>query len=189
MTTATPSRCRGLSTRLALELSLLTILTAALEPYAARGNSSDTPKTGNEAPGSGPSRNVTRGRLERTIEVDAMVEPTEMRPISVAARTWSELSVVEAVPHGAKVKKGDVLVRFDTRKIRDQIADLELESPLAAAALELTEIEYDNLVVTTPDKLDAARRERRVANEDLAYFEATDRDSRQKNAEMNVRRS
>ena len=45
-------------------------------------------------------------------------------------------TVVEAVEHGARVKKGDVLVEFDSEKIDKAIADLRTEQQIAEVAIK-----------------------------------------------------
>jgi hypothetical protein len=68
-------------------------------------------------------------------QIDAFLESTEMAALKVVPRAWSDFTIIEAVSHGARVKKGDVLVRCETDKIKEQIADLEQDSPAAKLAL------------------------------------------------------
>jgi len=91
------------------------------------------------------------------------------------------------VPHGARVKKGDVLVRCETDKIKEQISDMEQDAPGAKLALEIATTELDNLKQTSPLKLESARRSNRQADEDYSYFETTGRSQREKNAIFNVK--
>ena len=113
-------------------------------------------------------------------QFDAIFEATAMAPVKIEAKAWTDLSVLEAVPHGARVRKGDILVKLDTEKLKEQINDLEQDQGSAKIALELAQYELENLDQTTPLKLDAAKRTERRASEDLERFEKTGRAQREK---------
>src|SRR4051812_20150461 len=59
---------------------------------------------------------VKRGTLKSKAQVDAVLESTDMQSIKIIPKAWSDLTVVDAVAHGSKVNKGDVLVRLDPDK-------------------------------------------------------------------------
>ena len=134
-----------------------------------------------------PTHTVTRGSVKGKVQLDAVVEAAEMQPVKIETKAWTDLTVVDAVAHGARVKRGDVLVRIDTEKIRDQIEDLEREQPGAAVTLELTVAELENLKQTTPLKLELAKRVQRNADDDYSYFESTGRAQREKSALFNLK--
>ena len=104
-----------------------------------------------------PTHTVTRGSVKGKVQLDAVIEAAEMQPVKIETKAWTDLTVIDAVTHGARVKRGDVLVRIDTEKIRDQIEDLEREQPGAAVTLELAVAELENLKQTTTLKLEAAK--------------------------------
>ena len=138
-------------------------------------------------PDAPPTHAVARGTLKRTVQLDAMFEAVEMQPVKIEPKTWMDLTVLEAVAHGARVKKGEPLVKLDTEKIKDKIDDLEQDRPGAATALEIATAELENLKQTTPQRLEATKRSRRVSDEDFAYFEKTGRDQREKSAQFNLK--
>ena len=82
---------------------------------------------------------------------------------------------MEAVEHGARVKKGDVLVEFDSEKIDKAIADLRTEQQIAEVALEQAEDQLRVLEKTTPLDLEASHRAQRIAEEDQKRYFDTDR--------------
>ena len=110
-----------------------------------------------------------------------------MAPVKLEPKVWTDLTVLEALPHGARVKRGDVLVKLDTEKLKEQIEDSEKDQPAATLALELAVAELENLEQTTPLKLETAKRTQRVADEDLAYFEKTGRAAKEKAAQFGVK--
>jgi hypothetical protein len=74
--------------------------TLALRPVA--GAPSAVPEKKPETP---PTYTVARGALKAKAQLDAVVEAVEMLPVKLEPKLWSDLTVLEAVPHGARVKK------------------------------------------------------------------------------------
>lgn len=132
---------------------------------------------------------VKKGSLALKTELEAVLESAKMHPISIEPEVFADLTVVDAVAHGARIKKGEVLLRLDPEKLEEQIEDLELGEPGAKLALEVAKAELENLKETTPLKMEAAERSKRRADEDLAYFQSTDREQREKSTKFNVRGS
>ena len=74
---------------------------------------------------------------------------------------WAAFTVVQAVEHGSRVKKGDVLVEFDSEKIDKAIADLKTEQQIAEVALKLSEDQLATLEKSTPMDLETSQRSQR----------------------------
>src|SRR5262245_47144175 len=157
---------------------------AVEQKFSAEKRASSSPEKKAETP---PTHTLSRGALKTKVQLDAVLESHEMQPVKLEPKTWSDLTVKEALPHGARVKKGDTRGSLETEKIKDQIEDLEQDRPGAKIALELGLAELDNLNDSTPQKMEAARRSQRVANEDFAYFEGTNRVQREKSARFNLK--
>jgi HlyD family secretion protein len=177
------------------ERSFLGALSSVLLAVSVIGSGCVSPKPTGRPPAPSakpegpPTHTVVRGTLQRTVQLEAVFEAATMQPLKLEAKAWPDLTVVEAVPHGARVKQGDVLVKVDTERLEEQIQDLEQDRPAAAAALEIAAAELANMAQTTPFRLEAARRARRVAAEDYDYFEKTGREQREKNSRFNVKNS
>jgi len=167
---------------------------AAVVPAAAAPAGSSKPDAAPAAPAAKtpvapkePASHVTgRGSIKRVVQFDAVLEAVEMHPVCIEPKAWADLTVVEAAAHGARVRAGDALVRLDTDKLREQIADLEQDAPAAAIALEMARAELASLKEATPHRLAAARRSRRVVDEDQEYFEKEGRERRIRAAKFNV---
>ena len=134
-----------------------------------------------------PTHTIAKGALKAKAQLDAVFESIEMAPVKLETKAWTDLTVLDAAPHGARVKKGETLVKLDTEKLVEQIKELELEQPAAAIALDTAQAELANLEDTTPLKMETAKRTHRVANEDLAYFESTGRPQRERNSKFNLK--
>jgi HlyD family secretion protein len=151
----------------------------------SRGSSSDT----NSARSIFPVHVASRGVIKTKAQLDAVAEAVESEAVKLTPKAWTDLTVIDAVAHGSRVKKGDLLVKLDLDKLREQIEDLENDRPGASVSLELAKAEFDNLKQSTPYKLDAARRSQRIADEEYKYFEATGRASHEKNTKFAVKSS
>lgn len=123
------------------------------------------------------------------LQLDAVFEAADMTPVILDPEVWMDLTVVEAVPHGAKVKKGDMLVKLDMEKITEQVEDLEQGEAIGKIAMELAVADLKNAEQTTPLKLEAAQRSQRRADEDYDYFQKTDRAQREKSVQFSLKSS
>jgi len=108
-------------------------------------------------------------RLEAKLE--GTFEPPQIVDVRPDMRRWTQLVVEDAVPHGTRVGRGDVLVRLDTTKIDETIRDLEMAGRLATTALGLLERELVLLEKATPLQLEIATRNRRMIEEDVERYE------------------
>jgi glycine cleavage system H lipoate-binding protein len=112
-------------------------------------------------------------RVEARIE--GIFEPPAVGEVRLMPKRWSQFVVVEAVPHGARVGKGDVLVKVETDKLDEAITDLRIGGRLADLAHGLMERELAILEKSTPRQLEIARRARRIVDEDLKRYEEQER--------------
>ena len=163
---------------------LASLLAAAL---AAGGSGSAAAESKPAASPAPATHTIAKGTLKAKAQLDAVFESADMAPVKLETKAWTDLTVLEAVPHGARVKKGETLVKLDTEKLVEQIKELELDQPAAVIALDTAVSELANLEDTTPLKLETAKRTHRVANEELAYFESTGRAQREKNSKFNLK--
>ncbi|HYE31989.1 MAG TPA: hypothetical protein VEH27_11205 [Methylomirabilota bacterium] len=160
-----------------LPISAFALLAATAPAFAASKD---------EVPIVNPAVEVSRGSLKAKVKVDGIFEAGEMAPIKVGPKVWADLTIVEATQHGATVKKGEKLVKFDLEKIQEQITDLEQDRAGSKLAMDLAYAELNNLRSTTPLKLEAAKVAHKVANEDFSYFETVQRAQRENNARFSL---
>ncbi len=74
-------------------------------------------------------------KLTVDFTVDAAFVADNMTEVILRPESWMDYEIVEVVPHGAEVHAGEVLVKFDSKRIDESIADLELEQRLGELAL------------------------------------------------------
>lgn len=117
-----------------------------------------------------PTYTVKREPFKIQFDLDGFFESRNMTEIIFHPEEWTAFIVVEAVEHGVRVKKGDVLVEFDSEKIDKAIADLGAEQQIAEVALKQAEDQLSVLEKSTPMDLEASQRAQRIAEEDQKRF-------------------
>jgi len=115
--------------------------------------------------------------------------PSQAEPIAIQAESWTAFEITKLTDHGAAVKKGDVLIAFDTEELTKAIDDLEKtvgrrEHEIAAARLALK-----NLSESAEERLAASRRAAEEAAENHQYYTETRHAVDVESAEQAVKRA
>lgn len=113
---------------------------------------------------------VKKGAFKHEISLAGVIEAQNMTPVTIQTEVWKTLTVLDAVEHGARVKKGDSLARLDLDGINAEIADQENAQKSGELALTLARAELKSTEEITPIDLAAAERAKQVADEDLKRF-------------------
>ena len=82
---------------------------------------------------------VKCGPLVVKVELSGVFEAPKTAEIVLRPKQWSDLKVLDAVEHGATVRRGDPLVTLDFEKIDLQIADLQTQLRLKDLEVALAE--------------------------------------------------
>jgi multidrug efflux pump subunit AcrA (membrane-fusion protein) len=149
----------------------------------ATGGSADD-KPAEKKPGTAKAE---KGPIKVEATLKGTVEAERAAEVMIKLKAWSgPMTVEEALAHGTKVKKGDVLVRIDREKIDKALKDLEYERALAELAFKQAEEELPVLEKLTPIELADAERAKSLADEDLKYFLEVGRPQSRRSAEFSV---
>jgi multidrug efflux pump subunit AcrA (membrane-fusion protein) len=138
-------------------------------------------------PAAPPSHTVKKESFKIQLDLDGVFESPEMTEMVLRPKEWQGLSVLEAVPHGTVVKKGDVLVKLDMEKIDRTIDDLRAELKLGQIGLKQAEEQFALLEKTTPMDMEAGERAQRIAEEDRKYHLEVSRPLSLKSQEMQMK--
>jgi len=130
---------------------------------------------------------VESGPLRVEVTLEGVIVADEMEEVVVRPESWSDFSVVEAVDHGAHVKKGDVLIRFDSRKIDEALADMEAGAALADLSILQAEKALPQLEKSLLLSYEEAQRDYNEALEDYKRFVDVDRPLETKRADMSLK--
>ncbi len=118
---------------------------------------------------------VARGPLKIEITLDGSLEAAHASEVSVAPEETAQLVVKEALPHGSRVTKGQVLVQLDSRRLAEQIRDQEAARALAELSLKQEKQDLEILTKSAPLDTQLAERSKKIADEDLTLFEQVER--------------
>lgn len=91
-------------------------------------------------------------------------------PVQVEPKAWGDFKILEIAAHGAKVSKGDMLVRFDVEGFDRKLADARRGLETSRLGLAQAERDLKHLKETSEHKLDALRRAADTAREENDYF-------------------
>jgi HlyD family secretion protein len=80
--------------------------------------------------------------LKIQVELDGVFVADDMEEVALRPKVWSSFKVVEAVPHGTRVRKGDVLVKFDDEDIERSLSEKSLDERLGELALMEAEEDF-----------------------------------------------
>ena len=131
-----------------------------------------------------PTHTVKKGPFKIEISLKGVFEARDMSEVAVLPKEWTSFKVLRAVEHGSRVKRGGLLVTFDTEEIDEKLTKLRREG--READLEIRQVEEKIRVLEASTRLDlaAAERSKRIADEDLARFLKVDRPMDKKSADF-----
>jgi hypothetical protein len=126
-------------------------------------------------------------RVEHSFSATAL--PAEPSLIILKPESWGEFTIERILDHGSEVKKGDVLITFEREAYDRGLEDLERSVAQKEVALATAELDFEKLKAETELKLEAARRNKRNADEDLKYFREVGRPATEAELEQQLRNS
>ena len=93
--------------------------------------------------------------------MSGVFEADQTWPVTLRPNSWSNFTVLKAVPHGKPVQKGETLVWLDMKEIDEQLQDMEKSLRLNKLVLQLADTELELSKTTLPLDLEASARARR----------------------------
>ncbi len=129
---------------------------------------------------------VRKAPFKIEVTASGVFEAREMAPVRIDTEEWTALAVEEAVPHGTRVKAGDVLIRCKRDDLEKAIRDQESAQLLAEVALQQARQDLRTLEDSLSAELAAAERERNNLEADFQRFVAVERPLLQRAAENNL---
>jgi multidrug resistance efflux pump len=128
-------------------------------------------------------------RLKVEVPLDGTFVARKMEEVVLRPDAWTSYEIKEIVEHGAKVRRGQVLVKFDDEKIDQAIEDLELEQRLNELAIRRAEEDLPRQERMLAINLDNAERAEEEAKVDFERYNEIDRPLLVKRTEMSLRQS
>ena len=150
---------------LAVGMSSATVLAAKSDKSGG-----EEAKSQKSSPKLGPTVTLKGEPLRVEANLKGVFEATEKKEIVLRPKVWVNFEVVRAVEHGAKVKQGDVLIQFRLEEYEQELAQMRLHRALSDLRFQQVQENLKTLKATVPLDLEAVRRGKRIAHEDLDYF-------------------
>ncbi|MGA0846410.1 MAG: hypothetical protein ACO3RV_07705 [Luteolibacter sp.] len=122
-------------------------------------------------------------------QVSAVAIPRDFQPIMIDASAWTDFEITELTAHGSKVKKGDLLIQFESEKLDEKIEDMQRAIESRAREIQQTESDLRYLKSNSSNHLDALRRAVEIATEEHEYFTKTRRDADAEAADQRLKRA
>jgi len=126
---------------------------------------------------------VKKKDLKVEVEAEGVFVAEETEEAPLRPEVWSTFKVLEAVPHGKRVRKGEVLVKFDEKDIDEALEEKDLQQRLGELALLEAEEEFPRLEKSIELNYDQAKREYDQAVDERERFQKTMREMSEKLAE------
>lgn len=132
---------------------------------------------------------VKAKKLKIDVEADGVFVAEKSTEVALRPEVWSSFKVVEAVPHGKRVRKGDVLVKFDDKDIEKAIAEKSLELRTGELELMAAEEEFPRTEKSISLNYELAKRDYDEAVDEKKRFDETMRELSEKMATFNLESS
>lgn len=125
--------------------------------------------------------------LKVTTDVEGTFVAREAAEVVLRPKEWKKFQIVEIVPHGSTVSKGEVLVRFESKELDEQIEDVELELRLSELAILKAEQELPRATEEIERQHKQAQRAFEEAKADYQRYREVERKMSLKSAEMRLK--
>lgn len=116
----------------------------------------------------------------------ATVLPVDPPVLELDPETWGSFVVETLVDHGTGVKKGDLVIRFETEAYERRVEDLQRAVKTKEIAVARQQFELEKLKEEQALSLTAARRAKEIAVEDLKYFKEIGRPAAEADVEQSL---
>ncbi len=131
--------------------------------------------------------------IEELIQTDVSISGTfvarQTKEIAIASKRIQPLVVAEVAEHGARVQKGDVILRLEVSKLDEMIADQEAVVALSELSLKEAESQLRIAMGRAPLTKEQTELTKRYADEDFKRFREVEHPFAQKAAEQSLRSS
>src|SRR5690606_1971049 len=107
--------------------------------------------------------------------------------VALRPEVWTDYEIVEIVEHGTKVREGETLIKFESRKLNETLAELELNQRLGELAIRRDEEELPRLEKTLEMNLAEAIRAHENVREDYERYNEIERPMMVKTANFMVK--
>lgn len=120
------------------------------------------------------------------LELEALVVPGDAQLLAIAPQSGAPWEVQSVLAHGTAVKRGEALLRIETRDLDAELEKQRLDAKQRKLAFEKASKELEALEISVPADLAAIERKAARASQDLDYFTKVARPASQAEAKQSV---
>ncbi len=121
------------------------------------------------------------------VTLDGTFTAEKMTPVALRPEEWSQFEIVDIVDHGSEVHAGQTLVKFDTEKFDQELAELQLRLNVSELAIRKAEEDLPRLEKTLTLAATDAERNDKNAHEDFDRFNKIERPMLLKSVEYSLK--
>jgi len=125
--------------------------------------------------------------FEHVLTLKGVIAAEKAHEVAFRPKHWSQLVVDWAVPPGASVKAGEVILSLEVDKLDDAIADAEQATIISDLDFAVKKVEFETLATSVPLDVKAAERALQIAKENYARYVKVDRPLTVKASEQTVK--
>lgn len=130
---------------------------------------------------------VDKKQEESTVEAKGTFVASVAVAVELKPEEWSDFKIAEVVPHGTEVHKGQILVEFEGKKIKEAIDELELELQIEELNLIKAEVEVPRTIKKLEESFEQAERNLENAKADYDHYREVERKLNIKGIEMRLK--
>ncbi len=133
---------------------------------------------------------VHKGPFEIELKLKGHFVSASVHQIRIDPKAWmNSEKILSVLPHGTKVRKGDVLLQLETKKLEEAIEESQLDLAIAEQTLANAELEFPFFEKMAPLDIEAAKRAKKYAEEELEHFLKVDRALSEESARFTLKTS
>ena len=173
--------------RLITALGMLAVGVLLCSALAAPAGQQPVAKPAEKKETAPATHKVAKENFKIELTLKGSFEAVQMHELVYRPKQWSGMQVLDAVPAGTVVKKGQELLKPDLEKIDKALKDLETEHALSELTYRQSEIEYSYAMRLMEMDFEQARLAMKMAEDDLEKFLSKDKAFTDKMAHFQVR--
>lgn len=108
--------------------------------------------------------------LRLTVKLPGTFESAKAEIVRLKGEDFSTFELSEVVAHGSKVRKGDVLIKFNAKKYDEALVEKKRALRLSEISLQEEQIGLKYLEKRRPMQKSAMERSKKQSDEDFVYF-------------------
>lgn len=130
---------------------------------------------------------VERKTFQLKVILEGVLESAKMEEVSIPSKLWGELLVLDALPQGTKVNKGESLISLDMEKIDEKIRSARHELTIIGLDREIIKADLKLAEIVNPLELATLERKNKETQEDLIRHQKINRPFSEKAAAFNLK--